>query len=120
MANDSGNDKVIRIGGASGYWGESAMATPQLLTADIDYLGYDYLAEITMSIMARAHAKNPEAGFATDFYQRGAEAACQSHCSKGRQAHRQCGWRQSGGLRRGGAGDYQGTGAGFEGRGDYR
>ncbi|MFK7843097.1 MAG: acyclic terpene utilization AtuA family protein, partial [Sphingorhabdus sp.] len=60
-------DKIIRIGGASGYWGESAMATPQLLDASVDYLVYDYLAEITMSIMARAHAKDPAAGFAGDF-----------------------------------------------------
>lgn len=59
--------KSIRIGGASGYWGESAMATPQLLGAGVDYLVYDYLAEITMSIMARAHAKDPAAGFAGDF-----------------------------------------------------
>ena len=67
MGDGLATDKTIRIGGASGYWGESAMATPQLLGADVDYLVYDYLAEITMSIMARAHAKNPEAGFATDF-----------------------------------------------------
>ncbi|ASK89192.1 acyclic terpene utilization AtuA family protein [Sphingorhabdus sp. SMR4y] len=60
-------DRTIRIGGASGYWGESAMATPQLLGAGVDYLVYDYLAEITMSIMARAHAKDPAAGFAGDF-----------------------------------------------------
>ena len=60
-------DKKIRIGGASGFWGESAMATPQLLGAGVDYLVYDYLAEITMSIMARAHAKDPAAGFAGDF-----------------------------------------------------
>jgi len=60
-------NKSIRIGGASGFWGESAMATPQLLGAGVDYLVYDYLAEITMSIMARAHAKNPAAGFAGDF-----------------------------------------------------
>ena len=59
--------KSIRIGGASGYWGESAMATPQLLDAGVDYLVYDYLAEITMSIMARAHAKDPAAGYAGDF-----------------------------------------------------
>ena len=45
--------KTIRIGGASGYWGESMMATPQLLKAgNVDYLVYDFLAEITMSIMA--------------------------------------------------------------------
>ncbi|WP_373490183.1 acyclic terpene utilization AtuA family protein [Parasphingorhabdus sp.] len=61
------SDKSIRIGGASGYWGESAMATPQLLDAGVDYLVYDYLAEITMSIMARAHAKDPAAGYAGDF-----------------------------------------------------
>jgi len=60
--------KTIRIGGASGYWGESAMATPQLLKAGgLDYIVYDYLAEITMSIMARAKAKDPNAGYAADF-----------------------------------------------------
>lgn len=60
--------KVIRIGGASGFWGDAAMATPQLLAADgLDYIVYDYLAEITMSIMARARAEKPDAGFATDF-----------------------------------------------------
>ena len=60
--------KTIKIGGASGYWGESAMATPQLLQVeDLNYLVYDYLAEITMSIMARAKAKDPSKGHATDF-----------------------------------------------------
>jgi len=61
-------EKRIKIGGASGYWGESAMATPQLLaSSDLDYIVYDYLAEITMSIMARAKAKDPTRGYATDF-----------------------------------------------------
>ena len=60
--------KPIHIGGASGYWGESAMATPQLLAhPNLDYLVYDYLAEITMSIMARQKAKDPGKGYATDF-----------------------------------------------------
>lgn len=58
----------IRIGGACGYWGETAMATPQFLAdGTVDYIVYDYLAEITMSIMARAKSKNPDAGFAADF-----------------------------------------------------
>ena len=60
-------NKNTRIGGASGYWGESAMATPQLLDAGVDYLVYDYLAEITMSIMARAYARDPTTGYAGDF-----------------------------------------------------
>jgi len=59
---------TIRIGGASGYWGESMMATPQLLQVEgMDYLVYDFLAEITMSILARARAAKPEMGYATDF-----------------------------------------------------
>ena len=62
------SNSAIRIGGACGYWGESPMATPQLLAeGSIDYIVYDYLAEITMSIMARAKAKDPNAGYATDF-----------------------------------------------------
>lgn len=61
------SERVIRIGGASGFWGESAMATPQLLAAGgLDYIVFDYLAEITMSIMARARSRDPERGYATD------------------------------------------------------
>lgn len=60
--------EVIRIGGASGYWGDAAMATPQLLAdGSVDYLVYDYLAEITMSLLARARASNAAAGYASDF-----------------------------------------------------
>jgi len=62
------NDRVIRIGGACGFWGESPSATSQLLVeGNLDYIVYDYLAEITMSILARARARNPELGYATDF-----------------------------------------------------
>jgi hypothetical protein len=58
----------IRIGGASGYWGESDMALPQFLNSEpLDYIVFDYLAEITMSILARAREADPSLGYATDF-----------------------------------------------------
>ena len=60
--------KVVRLGGGSGFWGDSSEGPRQLvLSGEIDYLVMDYLAEITMSLLARAKAKNPEHGFAPDF-----------------------------------------------------
>ena len=59
---------MIRIGGATGYWGEADLALPQFLAeGDLDFIVFDYLAEITMSIMARAKVAEPEKGYATDF-----------------------------------------------------
>ena len=60
-------ERILRIGGASGAWGDSPSAIPQLLTAEINYLMMDYLAEVTMSLLARARMKDPSAGYPPDF-----------------------------------------------------
>jgi hypothetical protein len=60
--------KAIRIGGASGFWGDSTENAAQLVQrGDIDFLVFDYLAEITMSLLARIHARKPELGYVPDF-----------------------------------------------------
>lgn len=60
--------KTVRIGGGAGFWGDTPEAPRQLVTSGgIDYLMLDYLAEITMSLLARAEARDPTKGYATDF-----------------------------------------------------
>jgi hypothetical protein len=64
----SNTHKIVRIGGASGFWGDSMVGAPQLVNSGlIDYLVFDYLAETTMAILASVRAKKPEMGYATDF-----------------------------------------------------
>ena len=60
-------NRIVRIGGASGAWGDSPRAIPQLLSEPVNYLMMDYLAEVTMSLLARARMKNLAAGFPEDF-----------------------------------------------------
>ena len=58
----------VRIGCGAGFWGDSAEGPRQLVeSAAIDYLILDYLAEITMSLLAKARAEDASLGYATDF-----------------------------------------------------
>jgi hypothetical protein len=60
--------KRIRIGNGCGFWGDSLDAPVRLAEAgQLDYLTLEYLAELTMSILAVQKEKNPAAGFASDF-----------------------------------------------------
>ncbi|MDC5255676.1 DUF1446 domain-containing protein [Acinetobacter baumannii] len=72
MANNQQDDhRVVKIGCASGFWGDTNTAAFQLVhLTDINYLVFDYLSEITMSIMAKAKMVEPKHGYALDFVSR--------------------------------------------------
>ena len=59
---------TIRIANASGFYGDRPQAFRELLeTADVDVITGDYLAELTMLILARDKAKDPAKGYARTF-----------------------------------------------------
>jgi len=58
----------IRIANAGGYWGDDlGQFRRQVELGPVDYVTLDFLAEITMSIMQKQRARDPETGFARDF-----------------------------------------------------
>jgi hypothetical protein len=60
--------RTVRVGNGQGFWGDNVDAPVELLRGGpIDYIGMDYLAEVTLSIMMRQKLKDPRLGYATDF-----------------------------------------------------
>ena len=58
----------IRVAGGQGFWGDLLTApVDQVRNGPIDYLMLDYLAEVTMSILQKQRARDPNAGYAKDF-----------------------------------------------------
>lgn len=58
----------VRIASGQGFWGDMLDApVRQVRGGQIDYLMLDYLAEVTMSIMQKQRARDPQAGYARDF-----------------------------------------------------
>ena len=60
--------RPIRIGNGAGFWGDNLDA-PFLLTRDggLDVLTLEYLAELTMAILAHVRSKDPKSGYINDF-----------------------------------------------------
>jgi hypothetical protein len=58
--------QCVRIGGGTAFFGDSVDGHPALLRAGVDYLVYDYLAELTMAVLASDTVSNPE-GFSPIF-----------------------------------------------------
>src|SRR5215212_2570600 len=60
--------KRVRIGNGCGFWGDNLDAPVRLVRAGrLDYLTLEYLAELTMSILALQKQRDPAAGYAHDF-----------------------------------------------------
>jgi hypothetical protein len=59
---------TVRIANGAGFWGDYPDATARLLeTGRFDYLQLEYLAEVTMGVLARMRESHPERGYAADF-----------------------------------------------------
>lgn len=60
--------KSITIANCGGFWGDDPTAAKrQVEGGPIDYLVMDYLAEVTMAILHKQMARDPEKGYAADF-----------------------------------------------------
>src|SRR2546426_4135963 len=60
--------EMVRVASGQGFWGDLPTAPiDQVSRGPIDYLMLDYLAEVTMSIMQKQRARDPNAGYARDF-----------------------------------------------------
>jgi len=58
---------VIRLGAGSGFWGDAADPAMELLErGSLDYLCFDYLAELTMALLERQRRKDPAGGYVPD------------------------------------------------------
>lgn len=58
----------IRVGNGAGFWGDNLDAPRRLCEGGgLDYLTLEYLAELTMSILAHQKSRDPSAGWVTDF-----------------------------------------------------
>lgn len=63
-------ERIVRIGGACAFIGDSVLGPRQLVEVPgMNYLVFDYLAEMTLSSFVQARKLQPESGYASDFVQ---------------------------------------------------
>src|SRR5690606_34490644 len=61
---------VLRLGAGSGCWGDAQDPAVELLEkGELDYLCFDFLAELTMALLQRQKMKNPQLGYVPDAIQ---------------------------------------------------
>lgn len=66
----SKSSATVRIGSGSGFWGDAMDPAIELLEkGELDYLCFDFLAELTMALLQRQKQKKPDAGFVPDAVQ---------------------------------------------------
>jgi hypothetical protein len=61
--------RPVRVGNAQAFWGDRTDAAAEMLAREpeLDYLTLDYLAEVSMSILAMQRERDPNAGYAREF-----------------------------------------------------
>ena len=59
--------KKVQIGSGSAFWGDMLEPAVEMAKrSNVQYIGFDHLAELTMALLNRMKAKNPEAGYIPD------------------------------------------------------
>jgi hypothetical protein len=62
--------QMVRLGAGSGFWGDAMDPAMELLEkGKLDYLCFDFLAELTMALLQRQKLKKPELGYIPDAVQ---------------------------------------------------
>ncbi len=60
---------IVKIGNAQGFWGDRTGTAAKLLSqqSDLNYITMDYLAEVSLSLLAIQKERAPHLGYARDF-----------------------------------------------------
>lgn len=59
--------KKVKMGSGSAYWGDLLEPAVEMAErSDVQYIGFDHLAELTMALLNRMKERNPEAGYIPD------------------------------------------------------